>query len=58
MKSPSVIGDLFDETAQITDYAYLQLGCFEVIFMPQQDIYLGGKKETIHKLIPFPKFCK
>lgn len=43
MKSQSLLGDLFDETALITDSAYLQLGRFEVIFMPQQDIYLGEK---------------
>ena len=44
MKSQSVLSDLFDETALITDHAYLQLGCFKVIFMPEQDIYLEGKK--------------
>lgn len=50
MKSQSVLSDLFDEIALITDHAYLQLGCFKVIFMPKQDSYLGGKNE--HQLIP------
>lgn len=45
MKSQSLLGDLFDKTALITDYAYLQLGRFEVIFTPQQDIYLGEQNE-------------
>lgn len=57
MKSWDLLGDLFDKTALITDYAYLQFA-FQKLFSRHSKTFIWGNKMNNPPLIPFPKLCK